>query len=390
MKTILHTIDTTGPGGAETVFVNLASKIDRERFRSVVAINGPGWVQDELRRRGLSPYVLNAGKNTSFDVSYLRQLMSIVCRERIDLIHSHLFGSNVYSSIAGLLCGVPAVSTFHGAVDVDSRDRLRSLKFALINAGSCKAVFVSDHLRRNILSGARLALERTARIYNGIDLARQAPGRETAIRRELGLRDEDVLVGAVGNLRPAKGYHILLQAAALLAAQDERFKIVIAGHGSGKLHEQLLALRARLGLQHRVFFLGFRADVVEFLRNLDIFVLSSITEGLSISTIEALACGLPVVVTRSGGPEEIVRHEDNGLLVDVDSPGQIAAAIERITTDAALRRTLCTNAPRSAMRFGEADMIAAYESLYEEITHKQPRRSARLRASDTTLAPPKG
>lgn len=390
MKTILHTIDTTGPGGAETVFVNLASKIDRNRFRSVVAINGPGWVHDELRRRGLSPYVLNAGKNTSFDVHYLRQLTRIVHRERVDLIHSHLFGSNVYSSIAGLLCAVPAVSTFHGAVDVGGRNRLRSLKFALIRAGSRKVVFVSDHLRQHILSGARLAPERTARIYNGIDLARHAPGRETAIRRELGLRDDDVVIGAVGNLRPAKGYHVLLQAAALLAARDERFKVVIAGHGSGELYEHLLALRARLGLERQVFFLGFRADVVDFLRNLDVFVLTSTTEGLSISTIEALACGLPVVVTRSGGPEEIVRHEDNGLLIDVESPGQIAAAIKRITADEALRRALSTQALRSATRFGETGMIADYEALYDELTRKRRRGWARPPAPGTTLSPPRG
>lgn len=390
MKTILHTIDTTGPGGAETVFINLASKIDRARFRSVVAINGPGWVHDALRQHGLTPHVLNAGKNTSFDLPYLRQLITIVRRERVDLIHSHLFGSNVYSSVAGLFCGVPTVSTFHGAVDTDGRNRLRRLKFALINAGSRKVVFVSDHLRRHILSGAHLAVDRTARIYNGIDLREHAPGREVALRRELGLINDDLLIGAVGNIRPAKGYHVLLHAAALLTAKNERYKFVIAGHAGGQLYDELLALRARLKLERSVFFLGFRADVVQVLRNLDIFVLTSTTEGLSISTIEALACGLPVVVTRSGGPEEIVRHEDNGLLVDIESPNEVACTIERIVADAGLRNALSDNAVRSAVRFGEADMIAAYESLYEEITHKQQRRSARLREPDTTLAPPKG
>lgn len=390
MKTILHTIDTTGPGGAETVFVNLASKIDHNRFRSVVAINGPGWVHDELQRRGLSPHVLNAGKNTSFDLRYLRQLIDIVRHERIDLIHAHLFGSNVYSSMAGILCGVPVLSTFHGAVDVDGHQRLRRLKFALINAGSRKVVFVSDHLRRHILAGAHLARERTARIYNGIDLATHGPGRDATLRQELGLRDDDVLIGAVGNLRPAKDYQMLLEAAALLSAKDARYKVVIAGHGSGKLYEDLRALRARLGLERRVFFLGFRADVVAFLRSLDIFVLSSITEGLSISTMEALACGLPVVVTRSGGPEEIVRHEDNGLLVDIESPAQMAAAVERLVADAALRNALSAGALRAAARFSEAGMITAYEALYEEFTHKRRPRWARLPAAGTTPSPPKG
>lgn len=389
MKTILHTIDTTGPGGAETVFVNLASKIDRSRFRSVVAINGPGWVHDALKRSGLTPYMLNSGKNTSFDLAYLRQLMSIVRRERVDLIHSHLFGSNVYSSITGLFCRVPALSTFHGAVDVDGPNRLRHLKFALINSGSRKIVFVSDYLRRHILSGTNLAAHRAARIYNGVALCEHVSA--LTLRRELELSDNDVLVGAVGNLRPAKGYHVLLQAAALLTAKDKRYKFVVAGHGDGELQARLLDLRGRLGLDRSVFFIGFRPDVAQVLRSLDIFVLTSTTEGLSISTIEALACGLPVVVTRSGGPEEIIRHEDNGLLVDVESPTQIACAIERIAGDAALRDALSANALCSAARFSEAAMIAAYESLYDEVTRKQPRRWAqRPQATDTTLAPPKG
>jgi glycosyltransferase involved in cell wall biosynthesis len=176
----------------------------------------------------------------------------------------------------------------------------------------------------------------------------------------------------------------------LLAAKDRRFKIVIAGHGAGGLHERLLELRARLGLEAQVFFLGFRADVAALLRNLDIFVLSSTTEGLSISTIEAMACGLPVVVTRSGGPEEIVRDNDNGLLVDVGSPDQIAAAIERIAGDAALRQVLSANASRAAVRFGETAMIADYEALYDDLTRRPRRRPSRAPAPDTSLSPPKG
>lgn len=389
MKTVLHVIDTTGPGGAEAVFVNLASKIDAARFRAVAAINGPGWVHDALRQRGLTPYMLDAGKATSFDLAYLRQLISIVLRQRVDLIHSHLFGANVYCSIVGLLCRVPTISTFHGAVDVSGHDRLRRLKFALINAGSRKVVFVSDHLRRHILSEARVRADRTAMIYNGIDLGQHSPQRDATLRRELGIHDDDILVGAVGNIRPAKGYHVLLQAAALLTAQDRRYKFIIAGHGGGRLQAELLALRDRLGLQQSVFFLGFRADVARVLRNLDVFLLTSITEGFSISTIEALACGLPVVVTRSGGPEEIVRDADNGLLVEVAAPHEIAHAVQRIVADPGLRTTLAASALRSVVRFSETAMVAAYESLYDEITRTRPQWSVRRPAPRTAPAPPK-
>lgn len=388
MLKVLHTIDTTGPGGAESVFVALASKLDASRFRSVAALVGPGWVQEELRRRGIDARLLKVARRSAFDIGYLRQLCGIVQRERIDLIHSHLFGSNVYSSLAGLICRVPAISTFHGAVDIGGRQRLRAAKFAILRAGSAKAVFVSDHLRAQILPHARLPYARTARIYNGIDTGVYASGKDNALRRELGLGAEDVLVGALGNIRPAKGYDVLLEAAALAVANDARMKFVIAGHARAPLHEALLAQRARLGLDGHVFFLGFRSDTPRVLRGLDLFVLSSVSEGLSISTIEAMACGLPIVATRCGGPQEIVRDGDNGVLVDVRSPAQLAAAIARLAADVELRTRLSRNALAAAARFSEARMIAAYEELYDEVMRTR-RHSAWPAAGDTRASPPK-
>ena len=103
MKTILHTIDTTGPGGAETVFIDLATRLPKDKYRSVVVIRGKGWVYEELGRRGVNPILLDA--KGSFNLRYLLGLRKIIKEEGVDIIQSHLLGANVYCSLAGLLTG---------------------------------------------------------------------------------------------------------------------------------------------------------------------------------------------------------------------------------------------------------------------------------------------
>jgi len=109
MKKILHVIDTTGPGGAETVFIELLSRLQSERYESIVVIRGAGWVYDELRRRGFEPYVVDA--KGSFNFRYLLELVKIVRREKIDLIQAHLLGSGVYCSRPESLLWLPFMAS---------------------------------------------------------------------------------------------------------------------------------------------------------------------------------------------------------------------------------------------------------------------------------------
>src|SRR5690606_9174567 len=154
------------------------------------------------------------------------QLIDIVRTHKIDLILSHLFGSNVYCSLAGLICRVPVISVFHGNVDVSPNDVLAKLKFKAISAGSSKIVFVSDHLRTEMMRRFNLKRENCATIYNVIPVQTFLPASNSEIRDELGLRQDDLLIGAIGNIRPAKGYDQLIHAAAILARRSDRYKFV--------------------------------------------------------------------------------------------------------------------------------------------------------------------
>jgi len=364
MLTILHTIDTTGPGGAETVFIELATQLPRDKYRAVVVIRGKGWVYEELCRRGVEPILLDA--KGSFNWRYLLKLREIIKHENVDIIQSHLLGSNVYCAIAGWLTRRPVVATFHGAVDIGTQERFMAIKFGAINLGASAVVAVSDSLRQDLVNRTPLAPARLKVIYNGIPCATFSRAKENTLRMRFGWGPDEVVVGSLGNIRPAKAYDILLQAAALLKTEQLPFRFVIAGQGKGGLMESLMKLRSELGLEEVVQFLGFDDDPAAFLANLDIFLLTSISEGFSIATIQAMASGLPVVVTRSGGPQEIVTHGENGWIVDAGSPKAISDGLIHLLTHPQLRQQLAQKGKAHATaRFDLSAMLRAYQYLYQ-------------------------
>lgn len=367
MKTILHCIDTTGPGGAETVFIDLATRLPAEKYRAVVLIRGKGWVYEELCRRGVKPLLMET--KGSFNWRYLAGLAGLIRREGVDLIQSHLLGSNVYCSLAGLLTRKPVVATFHGAVDIGQNERFKGLKFGAINKGAGCIVAVSNNLRSDIISRTPLHGAHATVIYNGIDTQDFQRQKSSALRRRFGWADNDIIVGSLGNIRSAKGYDSLLQAASMLHHHMPPVRFVIAGQGKpGGLYEKLLRMREELGLQECVQFVGFVDDPADFLSNLDLFLLSSTSEGFSIATIQAMASNLPVIVTRSGGPEEIVTHGENGWMVPAGNPEVLAKAVETLVDDPVLRATLAGRGRSHAVdNFDINAMLNAYSQVYDGI-----------------------
>lgn len=365
MINVLHTIDTTGPGGAEKVFLTLAQGLDPDRFRSYVAIAGRGWLHDQLLDLGIAPVIV--GGKRGFDLSYLKNLIDLIRINHIDVVQSHLFGSNVYSCLAGALSRVPVICTFHGSVDIGQRSLLRAIKLLIVKYCATRVVSVSRTLETEIRGVAKIVEDKSVVIFNGVDTSVFYKNRNDFIRKQLGISESAVLIGAIGNIRAAKNYRGLLLAAAELRKASKEFKVVIIGEGHGVLYQELLDLRHRLGLENTVYFLGYQDDVSKLLNSLDIYVLSSKSEGFSISTIEAMACELPVIATRCGGPEEIIQDNVNGLLVDVDDAKQLAVMIRHVAEDRSLRNRLPQQARLGATtKFSTNAMVHSYQMLYEK------------------------
>lgn len=365
-KTILHVIDSTEPGGAETVFVQLADEFRKRGYRCITVVSGPGWVTDELRRKNFEPVIIHA--KGAFNLSLVRGLVRIVKDEKVDLIQSHLLGSNVYCALVGLLTRTPVVATFHGMVDVSPDERLRWLKFQIMNRGVRRFVTVSQRLAQVIGQEGLLNPKKTATIFNGIERGRYGRRRISQTREQLNLEPEAVLIGSLGNLHPAKGYDHLISAIPLVLKENPAAQFVVAGNEREPLLSQLKEQARQLNVAQHVHFLGFIHDAAEFLSGLDIFFLPSNSEGFSIAAIEALATGLPVVATRCGGPEEFLVHEQNALLVQVGDARAMAAGINNLLASSQLSRSLAESGTQLVSRaFSIEAMIRRYEDLYAEI-----------------------
>ena len=362
MINILHAIDTTGPGGAETVFIELLDRLDRTTYTPTVVIRGKGWVHDELCRRGYTPYIVPA--KGSFNLRYLFSLVSIIRRKKIDLIQSHLFGSNVYCSLAGWLTRTPVIATFHGSVDVDG-ERFVSSKFYIINRLASRIILVSEELKARITSLVTLNLRKTSIIYNGVNTTAYNAAKNDALKNRIDFRG-DVLIGSLGNVRPAKAYDILIRAAKLVVRTLPDVKFVIAGDNNNALHQTLLELRNKLELDDVVLFLGFCDDTAEFLNGIDVFLLSSTSEGCPVSVIEAMSAGVPLVVTDCGGLLEMVKDDVDALVCPAYSPQALADAIIRLINAPELGAKLVANARETvSSRFTMDAMLNSYEGVYQ-------------------------
>jgi glycosyltransferase involved in cell wall biosynthesis len=364
MKTIFHVIETVGPGGAETVFIQLATRESEER--NIAALPGPGWVADTLKAEGVAPLHLAISRTRSVvDAGLYRSLVRHIRDNDVDLLHSHTLGVSVYACLAGLRTGVPVICTLHGEPDLGRRGRWRKIKFGILRRGAARIVLVSNHLRDNLLRESQIPAGQTSVVHNGVDCDRHAGGPDHTFRAELGIGDDCFLFGAIGNVRVLKAYDDLLRAAAIAVRENPKLRIAVVGEGSGELLDGLLRLRAELGLEKIVHFVGFRQDITLPLRSFDAFVLSSRSEGFSIATIQAMASGLAVIATRSGGPEEIVTDGVDGILVPGADPAALAGAMVRLAGDKELRATLGTAARGTARaRFSLTKMLESYEEIY--------------------------
>jgi glycosyltransferase involved in cell wall biosynthesis len=373
---VMHVIDTGGPGGAETVFLQMATGLDPARFRSVAVVGDNGWLPEQLEKRSLIPHILSA--KGSFKAGYLLALCRLVRHRKIEVIVAHLYGSAIYASLLGRIMCVPVVSVLHGQSDVAHSDRLAPLRSAIVRMGSRKVVFVSEHLKDHLRSRLGLTETQCAVIPNGVDAEVFRPFRDRSLRSELALADDVILVGAIGNIRAPKAYDVLLRAARIILDRSWRFHFVIAGDYSNDLGRELVKLSRSLGIEQKLSFLGLRPDVAQILHNLDAFVLSSRTEGFSIACIEAMACGIPVIATRSGGPEEILEG-GAGILVPTDDPEAIAQAIDEVTSSKGLAEALISKAlTRVQHQYSLRRMVSQYEALLESLTRPARRELADL------------
>jgi glycosyltransferase involved in cell wall biosynthesis len=361
---ILHTIETSGPGGAENVLLRLAGGLNPERFRSVVVINKPGWLEDRLRDLGMP--TVRVEWNRWWDLRLPRALAHLVEERQIDLIHSHLPDQNFYACVASRISRCPAIVTYHGPVELSNSGTLRGwLKLQTVKHTACKVIVVCDFVR-DMLKNIGFPDAKLLRIYNGIDTSRFAAAAAGGLRSELNCPPGTKLIGMVANVRAPKGHEHFIRAARLIADQHPNTFFVISGDLHKTLAPPLFKLVSDLGLENRLKFLGYREDVPGILTDLDIFVLPSTSEGFPLVVLEAMACAKPVVATRCGGAGEAVEDGRTGFMVPVANAPAIAVRVGELLDQEERGASMGkVGKGRIDREFSVQAMVANYERLYE-------------------------
>jgi glycosyltransferase involved in cell wall biosynthesis len=327
---ILITLAETG--GAQTYVASLLPALVGE-YDVTVAAHGDGFLAEAARTSGARYVPLRHMRrriDPVHDVLALLELIRLLRRERPAVVHANSSKAGILGRLAAVAAGVPArLFTVHGwAFKADRGLSARAYLWAdrLMSPLTTTTICVADSELRAGLRARTCRPDRTVVIRNGV-----APGPPPRPSRA-----GPVTVLAVGRLRPPKDFPTLVRAVARLEPGAVRLEIA----GDGPERAALASEIERLGLDGTVELLGTRSDVPDLLAAADVFVLSSDSEGLPMSVLEAMAAGVPVVATAVGGVPELVRDDETGLLVPPRDPGALAAALGKLAADPELRRRL--------------------------------------------------
>ena len=357
-----------GRGGAERLLVSSAEHRDRSRFVVEVAYLLP-WkdaLVGELQQAGVPVRCL--GQRWTLDYRWVLRLHRSLRAGGIDIVHTHMPLAAVGARLATLGTGVKVVHTEH-----NMWDRYRTptrWANAVTYRRNAAVIAVSQAVADTIGSRWMPAGDTVRVVYHGIDQPSLALTRDDAAvasdrlraREVLGLPQDAFVVGTVGNLTPKKDHAGLLDAFAELRRHHPESHLVLVG--DGPLREVMADRSSRPDLLGSVHLTGQRDDVRSLLPALDVFVLSSRFEGLSIALVEALAAGLPSVVTSVGGITEVVTHEREALVVPPSDPTALAAALVRLAEDPAARTRMSAAARQRATVFDIERATREIEAVY--------------------------
>lgn len=366
--TVAHVVLGLEIGGLERVVVDLVNHSSESSRPVVVCLQRSGPMAAELRRPGVR--VLELARKPGFRpwlaLGIRRQLREHDAR----LVHTHNSAAGFYGGLAGRLARLPVVHTKHGLNTTGGprQDRLNGLLYRLSDA----VIAVSESARELALAeGARAAS--LSIIDNGIDVDRfhcGAPARAEA-RALLGLAPGRFVVGTVARLAREKSQDTLVSAFARLSAAGGEGPPLLVLVGGGPLEAALREQAAALGVSDRVVFAGPRSDVARVLPAFDVFALPSVSEGLPVALLEAMASGVVSVVTRVGAMPEAVVAGQTGLVVPPADVDALAQALTALRDDAAGRQRMGQAAgQRARERYGASRMARDYEAVYARLLQR--------------------
>jgi glycosyltransferase involved in cell wall biosynthesis len=378
-----------GTGGAERLALELVEALDQTQLEiAVCCLWGRGGAAENdwkkhLQAKGISATILcpkrfdqNRSRVGIFGRIWIagRRLRSYLRKLSPHILHSHAASPDLLTAFfRPRLTGLRSIRTAQNELEWPDWPLVRKLVIGWFFPWLFeKEIAVSERVLRRLNDRpmARFLNKKAILIYNGINPERMANRRiNPAVKKvELGLTKEKPTVGIIGRLVEQKGHFYFLEAILLLVNMKKDIQVLIVG--TGPLRESLQQRVLDLGLQERISFLGQRRDVEEILSALDVLVVASLWEGLSLVLLEGMAAGLPIVATRVSGNEEILAAGDCGLLVPPGNPLALAEAIDLLLTNRKQAEGFSRNARRRAAEYSIQTVAAHYQKLYLSLARR--------------------
>lgn len=363
---VLHIIKSLGRGGAETLLPETIAVHDKGAFEFHVIYFLPWKDQmvEAIRQAGGVVTCFSATNNLRI-LLQARKVVRYVREHRIDVIHCHLPWAGFLGRIVYKMTGVPVLYTEH-----NKQERYHVLtKF--INRVTFNwqsgAVAVSEEVADSVQRNIHPAID-VMTVLNGVNVQRfqQNDLARLRIRKDLGVGENEVLIGTIAVFRFQKRLDTWLEVFAALQQRFPNIKAVLVG--DGPLKGSILEKRKELNLEDAVLMPGLQTNPVDWLSAMDVYLMSSVFEGLPIALLEAMSCCLPVVCTNAGGTGEVIRDGVDGYLAPVEEPMQLLEPLSALVADAGLRQRMGVAARRRVEEaFSVERMVGELEGLYRGV-----------------------
>lgn len=365
---VLHSLDI---GGAEVLAAGMARELsDRYRFVFACLDDEVGVLGKEFEERGVPMRVFDRQPGIDWKCSF--RLAAFFREHKVQIVHAHQYTPFFQLLLARLAYRKPPiVFTEHGRHFPDSRSAKRvAVNRALLRSDD-RLIGVGESVRQALVDNEGLPEKRTETIYNGVPLENfQAVNGDAQlrqnVRRELGIDDGEFSIVQVARLNSLKDHATAIRTLKRLRDEQVPAKLVLVGDGEERADLEKLVAEVSVGGD--VVFLGARSDIPRLLAAADAFLLSSISEGIPLTLIEAMGAGIPIVSTDVGGIPEVIEHGVSGLLAPAGDAGTLAAHLKSLWQNPEQRSQLAENGcQRAVERFSLEQMHRQYVDVYEQV-----------------------
>lgn len=366
---VVHMIGGGEYGGAENHIIQLIASFDPQEIDASVICFYESAFSETLREMGVEVTVLD--QYHRFDPRIAWGLGPVLKKINPDILHTHGVKANFFGRIvARRLNSIKVVTTVHSHLKHDyDQWAIKLLTYGMEYSTrrlNDYFIAVSNPIKMDLIDSG-VAEERIAVIPNGIPLQKfTAVHNPGLLREELQLPDDALVVGTVARLRPVKGIGLLIEAVGALCREWQNLHIVVIGDGPerGALEMQV----QHLGISDRVHFLGFRDNVEAYLPGMDVFANTSLSEGLPVAVLEAMASKVAVIASGVGAIPDLIQHEHNGLIVEPGSVSDIEKGLKRMLSDSEWRRSMGENGFQTVIKeYTTTVMSRRNEELYKKL-----------------------